>query len=100
MKRAIQVHEKDNVATAPKQIRASESVRILTPEGKTLQIMRPNEDVPAGHKLALVKCRKGTRIVKYGQTIGIAVCAVEPGDWVHTHNVRSGRMSVSGKGGK
>jgi len=100
MKSAIQVHEKDNAATAPKQIFASESVRILTPQGETLRVMQPNEDIPAGHKLALADCAEGGRVIKYGETIGIAVCAIEQGSWVHIHNVRSGRMSVPGKADK
>ncbi|PSC03529.1 galactonate dehydratase [Alsobacter soli] len=43
--------------------------------------------VPRGHKMATVGIPEGQPIVKFGQIIGFASKAIEPGDWVHEHNV-------------
>jgi altronate hydrolase len=49
--------------------------------------------VPAGHKVALRTIAPQQRVLKYGQTIGFATEAIEPGDWVHVHNVSAGEFS-------
>ena len=43
--------------------------------------------VPAGHKVATRPIGKGENIYKYGQIIGVATSAIQPGEHVHTHNV-------------
>lgn len=48
------------------------------------------EDIPAGHKMALCTIKKGGQVVKYGYPIGIAKEDIKAGDWVHTHNIRTG----------
>ena len=52
----------------------------------------PN-DVPAGHKVALEALPRGSLIVKYGYAIGELTAAVLPGEWVHSHNLRT-RLEV------
>lgn len=49
------------------------------------------EDVPFGHKVALVPIDPGDAVVKYGEPIGEAVESIDPGEWVHTHNCESAR---------
>lgn len=44
-------------------------------------------DIPSGHKIALRGVACGQRVRKYGQTIGQATAAVQPGDYVHVHNL-------------
>ena len=46
------------------------------------------EDIPVGHKVALQWIRAGEMIVKYGTAIGEASCDIQPGQWVHTQNVK------------
>ncbi len=46
-----------------------------------------------GHKVALVPIDQGGRVIRYGQTIGFATSAIEPGDWIHTHNLTAGEFS-------
>lgn len=79
MKRAIQIHEKDNVAVALLPLKAGEAVL-----GITLA-----EALPAGHKFALTTIRGGEPVVKYGLPIGKASADITPGQWVHTHNVKT-----------
>jgi len=44
-------------------------------------------DVPAGHKIALVPHEPGAPVVKYGVSIGTATAPIARGDWVHSHNL-------------
>jgi len=43
--------------------------------------------IPAGHKIALRPIADGQPVRKYGQTIGFAQDAIQPGEHVHTHNL-------------
>ena len=45
--------------------------------------------VDVGHKFAVRYISKGERIVKYGAPIGSAIRDIEPGEYIHTHNVIS-----------
>jgi altronate hydrolase len=43
--------------------------------------------VPRGHKVAVQAIGIGEPIRKFGQIIGFARSDIQPGDWVHEHNV-------------
>ncbi|MGC8627898.1 MAG: UxaA family hydrolase [Acidimicrobiales bacterium] len=45
------------------------------------------DDVPAGHKVALVNVPAGGHVRKYGQVIGIATRPIAAGEHVHSHNL-------------
>jgi altronate hydrolase len=45
------------------------------------------ETIPAGHKVASAAIAPGARVIKYGQVIGAATAAIQPGMHVHTHNL-------------
>ena len=49
--------------------------------------------VPAGHKVAIKRINAGEPARKYGQIIGFASTPIEPGDHVHTHNLKMGDFS-------
>ena len=83
MKEYIRIHEKDNVLVAVKEIAAGEKVAIDKTEVEAL------ETIPAGHKMAVSKIRKGDEIIKYGSRIGNATKDIPAGTWVHTHNVKT-----------
>ena len=44
----------------------------------------------AGHKIASRDIRDGEKVIKYGHPIGFATRDIKKGEWVHTHNLRSG----------
>jgi len=44
-------------------------------------------DIPPGHKVARRAVPEGGAVRRYGQVIGFATAAIEPGDHVHTHNL-------------
>jgi hypothetical protein len=97
MKKAIQIHRRDNVATVSAVVSVSEEVEILSPQGEIFLKMKPKENLLNGHKLALKSLARGEEIIKYGEVIGIASQPIAAGDWVHTHNVESDRMSLQEK---
>ena len=35
---------------------------------------------------------RGSRLLRYGQVIGFASRDIQPGDWVHSHNLEVGDM--------
>lgn len=80
----IHIHPSDNVAVLLEDIRKGEQVSV---DGYSVTAA---EDIARGHKIALTEIPEGGEIVKYGNPIAIAVRAIAPGEWVHTHNVRTG----------
>jgi altronate hydrolase len=55
-------------------------------------VVRGNS-VPAGHKVAFKRINAEEPVKKYGQIIGFASTAIEPGDHVHTHNLKMADFS-------
>ncbi len=45
--------------------------------------------VPMGHKVAVTPLAAAEKIVKYGCPIGSALRPIQPGEHVHTHNIKS-----------
>ena len=86
---AICLAPSDNVATVLRPIAAGEIVRVRAPEGS--RDVRAREPIPFCHKVSLAALPRGQRVVKYGQPIGSAVQAIEPGSHVHVHNMSSDR---------
>lgn len=50
--------------------------------------------IPFGHKIAVAAMAAGDPVVKYGEVIGFATAAIQPGEHVHVHNVRSNRAKL------
>jgi altronate hydrolase len=78
---AVRLHPTDNVAVARVALGAGAELRFA---GLTLAT---RESIPAGHKVALRGIATGEHVQRYGQTIGRATQAIEPGSHVHTHNL-------------
>jgi hypothetical protein len=73
----------DTVFVLRGQIEAGEIVLV---EGRAVTVP---ERLGLGHKIARVAVAAGGKVVKYGAPIGSATCAIEPGDHVHLHNLKS-----------
>ena len=97
VKKAIQIDEKDNVATTTREVETGEALEVISPDGVVILKPKVSELIPFGHKLAIKPIKKGENIVKYGEIIGVATQPVKTGAWVNTHNVGSARMPTSGK---
>ena len=52
--------------------------------------LKETNEIPAGHKRALKAIKKGEQIIKYGNPIGIAQADIAEGEWIHTHNLKTG----------
>ena len=50
-----------------------------------------SDEIPIGHKLALVDIPEGGTVIKYGFDIGRAIAAIKPGQHLHVHNVKTKR---------
>ena len=79
----IQVHSKDTVAVALEDL-AKGSVISVNNKNITL-----NEDIGRGHKIALSDQQENEQIIKYGYSIGYLTSAIQAGDWVHSHNLKT-----------
>jgi len=75
----IRLGADDNVVTARTAIEPD--AEIAVEDVTTL------DPIPAGHKIATRAIAGGEPVRKYGQIIGFAACAIEPGEHVHVHNV-------------
>jgi altronate dehydratase len=85
--RAIQIADFDNVAVVVDIAAAGASV--IYGAGSTV---RATEDVPLGHKIALLDIGCGQAIIKYGEVIGRASQPITAGAHVHVNNVMSTRV--------
>ncbi|MEG0853899.1 MAG: altronate dehydratase family protein [Angelakisella sp.] len=77
----IRINQADNVAVALEPVTTRDNLSV----GVTAL-----QDIPQGHKIALNAIAKGQPVIKYGYPIGYASCDIAPGEWVHTHNIRTG----------
>jgi altronate hydrolase len=77
----VRVHRDDDVAVA---VDALEPADIVSVGDGQLEV---RDAVPAGHKIALRAIPLGDPVRKYGWPIGRATLAIEPGQWVHSHNL-------------
>jgi altronate dehydratase small subunit len=93
-KKFIIVDVRDNVATSVQPLARGEVLEVR--EGDPAARVVINDDIPSGHKFALVAIGVDDPVVKYGETIGVASAAISPGDRVHVHNVEG----VRGRGDK
>ncbi|MDH7507939.1 MAG: UxaA family hydrolase [Methanomassiliicoccales archaeon] len=93
-RKAIKINEKDNVATALTDIQSGEIVVIKGVKEEEVKVV---QDIPFGHKIALMYIPEGSEIIKYGEVIGRATSGIKKGEHVHVHNVESlrGRGDLS-----
>jgi len=65
--KTLRLHKHDNVAV------------VISDDG----------DIVRGHKVALEPIAKGMKVIKYGYPIGLAICDIDEGEWVHDHNLKT-----------
>jgi altronate hydrolase len=81
------LHPDDNLCVAARNLPEGTAI---SAGGRTVKL---SGAVRLGHKIALQPIAAGERAMKYGQTIGFATQAIEPGDWIHTHNLAANAFS-------
>ncbi len=87
---AIHLHPSDNIAVA--RVPLSPGQKLKLAGGMEILV---RDSVPAGHKVALQRVNPGEIIVRYGQVMGRAKTAIEPGNHVHVHNVGFEELSFA-----
>lgn len=83
-RRLIRVSENDSVAVAVELLPKGTEVSL---EGTSYKML---QDIPFGHKVALAPVSCGKTVYKYAQPIGIATADIKAGEWVHSHNMKTG----------
>jgi (2R)-sulfolactate sulfo-lyase subunit alpha len=86
------VHEKDdNVGVATVDLKTGGVVQGLYMDSQESIEMKPLQDIPLGHKIALKDLAPDTSVIKYGADIGRVVAEIKAGEHVHTHNLKTRR---------
>jgi altronate hydrolase len=81
----VRLHEEDHVVIALQPFAKGD--RLTLEAEATLTLL---DEVPKGHKVLTQAVRKGEHVLKFGYSIGVAKEDIEPGSWVHTHNMGTG----------
>ena len=84
MKGYLKINANDNVAVVLADVLTAGDVVELDGQRVVVQ-----QEVARGHKVALVDMCAGQQVVKYGYPIGHLTQAVNAGEWIHTHNLKS-----------
>jgi len=83
MDKYIQINPRDNVAVCLESMAKGDKIII---GGKEIVL---EEEIPAGHKIALSPISEGEDVVKYGEPIGHVTCSIETGTHIHSHNLKT-----------
>lgn len=87
------VHDKkDNVGVVVVEglTAGTDMLCVVTEDNSDFQLVA-KDDVPIGHKVALVALAEGDTIIKYGVDIGKMVGPAVVGGHVHVHNLKTKR---------
>lgn len=66
------------------------TIRIATNDNVEVML----EGDKRGHKLAACPIAAGEKVIKYGHSIGVATQDIAAGEWVHSHNLKTGLETV------
>jgi len=84
------LHPDDNIVIARRPVARGATFRV----GDAGPELRAADAVDIGHKIAVRPLGRGTPVRKYGQMIGYTTEDVQPGDWIHSHNLAAGELSL------
>lgn len=86
------VHEKaDSVGVATVDIKAGETPHGLYMDTQEAVEVIALDDIPLGHKIAMVDHQIDGSVIKYGADIGRVVADIKKGGHVHTQNLKTRR---------
>lgn len=86
----VRLHDDDHVAIAKRTVEKQTKFR-LSPDSDTICT---TDSIDLGHKVALYAIPQGGPVRKFGQLIGFATADIQPGDWVHSHNLAVGELNL------
>lgn len=91
MHKALAHNRGDHVAVAVAQITAGEEIVVVYMDDDGEVRVRAQSDVPYGHKVAVAQLAAGEPVIEYSTQVGVARESIQPGDYVHTHNIKTAR---------
>ena len=90
--RLLKLAPSDNICAVRSAIAAGETIVI---DGREVNVPAK---IPTGHKIAVRSIDVGEKVFKYGAPIGSATQPIAPGDYVHTHNLKSDYLPTFARG--
>ena len=83
MEKLLKISDLDNVAVALADLKKDDTIML---SDNTIVLL---DDVPFGHKVALVDIQEGDDVIKYGHRIGYARCDLKCGNLVNEKNLKT-----------
>lgn len=77
------LNSKDNVAVALTPLKKGTKLKV---DAKEIEILT---SIPQGHKFAIKEIKKGEKVLKDGEVIGVASRKISRGEHVHIQNLKS-----------
>ena len=87
-------NEGDMVAVAVQDVAPGERVVVYLDSDREAR-MTVTEEIPLGHKVALLDLAADAEVIEYGTPVALARQPIKAGQFVHVHNVRSARWQNS-----
>ena len=78
----VHLHLRDTVVVALKNFAAGETITVGE---RTIKL---RDAIPSGHKISIREVDVDEPVLKFGWSIGTATAKIDPGQHVHTHNIR------------
>ena len=78
---ALRLTNKDNVAMSLGEVEPGAEVKVRT--GKEVNIIKAEDKIPFGFKIAMTDIDEGSKVIKYGEPIGIASQKIKQGQLVY-----------------
>ena len=91
MHKALAHNRGDHVAVAVAPITAGEEIVVVYMDDDSDVRVRAQADVPYGHKVAVEQLAADEPVIEYSTQVGVARQSIQPGDYVHTHNIKTAR---------
>ncbi len=85
----LKLHADDNIVITRRSVTKGTPIELNV--GPTFST---SDAVDIGHKIAIESIPRGKAVRKFGQLIGFATEPIAPGDWIHSHNLAAGELSL------
>ncbi|MEW6359011.1 MAG: UxaA family hydrolase [Planctomycetota bacterium] len=82
---------KDTVGVAVMDLKKGQRLTGWNMTNNSTLRLKAGQDIPLGHKIALIDMAKDAKVIKYDEEIGDASKAIKKGQHVHTHNLKTAR---------
>jgi altronate dehydratase small subunit len=86
---ALMLSDRDNVASVLANV--SPGADVVIRPGPAVITITATEEIPFGFKMAVAAIARGSPVIKYGESIGVASQDIRPGQLVHIHNIEGTR---------